>query len=166
MANTKPPRKRDFKTVVEDAKALVTVLSMEAESVFGIKAVRVRRVVLFAVVIALLLLLLYWFISPDTAQERQGLALVFAIGLGGGAALVGLYFTRQTLLTTREHEAARAREAALRACLEQLGRLLTHANWSIEDQEGDTDNTLRRLARSSPEGSVISSKPDPFSTAP
>ena len=35
MADNKPDQKRDFKTVVEDAKALATVLAMEAESVFG-----------------------------------------------------------------------------------------------------------------------------------
>jgi hypothetical protein len=35
MANNKPDHKRDFKTVVVDAKALATVLAMEAESVFG-----------------------------------------------------------------------------------------------------------------------------------
>jgi hypothetical protein len=123
MTNTKPPQKRDFRTVLEDAKALVTVLDTEAESLFGRRTMRVLRV---AVAIALLLLLLNWFISPDTAQERQGLAVVFAISLGGVAAIVGLYVTRQTLLATREHEAARASEAALRACLEQLGNLLTH----------------------------------------
>jgi uncharacterized protein YjbI with pentapeptide repeats len=148
MANTKPPRSRNFKAVVEDAKKLVTVLSMEAEAVFGIKAVRVRRIVLFVVVITLLLVLLNWFISPDTAQERQGLAVVFAISLGGVAAIFGLYFTWQTLRTTREHEAARAREAALRACLAQLGNLLTNKDWSIEDNKDKTeDNTLRRLAK-------------------
>src|SRR5215217_8391178 len=35
MADNKPNQKRDFKTVVEDARALATVLAMEAESVFG-----------------------------------------------------------------------------------------------------------------------------------
>jgi len=155
MANARPPQKRDFKTVVEDAKALATVLASEAEAVFGRRAARVLGVVaLFAVGVALLLVLLNWFISPDTAQERQGLALVLAIGLGGGAAIVGLYFTRQTLINTQDQEADRAREAAvrarevaLRACLGQLGRLLTNDKWSNKDKEGDTDDTLRRLAR-------------------
>ena len=119
---------------------------------FGRKTMRVLRVLgtvaLFAIAVALLLGLLNWFIAPDTAQERQGLAGVFAISLGGVAAIFGLYFTRQTLLATREHEAARASEAALRACLEQLGSLLTSQHWSIEDNKGKTeDNTLRRLAK-------------------
>jgi len=134
--------------VVEDARALATVLAAYAESVLGKRAARVLGVVaLFAVVVALLLVLLNWFISPDTAQERQGLALVLAIGLGGGAAIVGLYFTRLTLINTRDQEAGRAREAALRACLEQLGSLLTHDKWSATDKKGDTDNHLRALVR-------------------
>jgi uncharacterized protein YjbI with pentapeptide repeats len=148
MANAKPPQKRDLNAVVEDARALATVLAAYAESVLGKRAARVLGVVaLFAVVVALLLVLLNWFISPDTAQERQGLALVLAIGLGGGAAIVGLYFTRLTLINTRDQEAGRAREAALRACLEQLGSLLTHDKWSATDKKGDTDNHLRALVR-------------------
>jgi hypothetical protein len=124
------------------------VLAAYAESVLGKRAARVLGVLaLFAVVVALLLVLLNWFISPDTAQERQGLALVLAIGLGGGAAIVGLYFTRLTLINTRDQEAGRAREAALRACLEQLGSLLTHDKWSATDKKGDTDNHLRALVR-------------------
>jgi hypothetical protein len=148
MANANPPQKRDLTAVVEDARALATVLAAYAESVLGKRVARVLGVVaLFAVVVALLMVLLNWFISPDTAQERQGLALVFAIGLGGGAAIVGLYFTRLTLITTRDQEAGRARDAALRACLEQLGSLLTHDKWSATDKEGDTDNHLRALVR-------------------
>jgi hypothetical protein len=166
MADAKPPQKRDFKTAVEDTKAIATGLAMKAESVLGRRTAHVLGIVaLFAVAVALLLVFLNWFISPDTAQERQGLALVLAISLGGIAAIVGLYFTRQTLIETRKVEArrareaaSRAREAALRACLEQLGRLLTHEKWSTKDrstkeQEGDTDDTddtddtLRHLAR-------------------
>jgi len=40
MADNKPNQKRDFKTVVEDARALATVLAMEAESVFGRRTAR------------------------------------------------------------------------------------------------------------------------------
>ena len=106
-----------------------------------------RRVILGIVAVLVIIAVfagLYWFISPDTAQERQGFALVLALSLGGIAAIVGLYFTRQTLLTTRELEAVRARDAALRACLEQLGRVLTDDKWCTGTQAGDT---LRYLAR-------------------
>src|SRR5829696_4139589 len=111
MTDATPPQKPDFKTAVEDAKALATVLAMKAESVLGRRTARVLRVVaLFAVAVALFWVLLNWFISPDNAKERQGLALVLAISLGGIAAIVGLYFTRQTLLATRKVEEDRARE--------------------------------------------------------
>lgn len=106
-----------------------------------------RRVILgivAALVVVVVFVGLYWFISPSTAQERQGFALVLALSLGGIAAIAGLYFTRQTLLTTREIEETRAREVALRACLEQLGRVLTDDKWSDQTQAGET---LRNLAR-------------------
>jgi uncharacterized protein YjbI with pentapeptide repeats len=145
MASAKPPRKRDFKSTVENAKALTTVLAMEAESVFGRRTARVLGVVaLFVVVVALFWVFLHWYISPDDAKERQGLALVLAISLGGIAAIVGLYFTRQTLLTTRKLDEDRAREAALRACLEQLRELVTDDKWDNENQAG---RTLRQLAQ-------------------
>jgi tetrahydromethanopterin S-methyltransferase subunit F len=44
MSDNKPNQKRDFKTAVEDAKALATVLAMEAESVFGRRTARVSGV--------------------------------------------------------------------------------------------------------------------------
>ena len=145
MANAKPPQKRDLNAVVEDARALATVLAAYAELVLGKRAARVLGVVaLFAVVVALLLVLLNWFISPDTAQERQGLALVLAISLGGIAAMVGLYLTGQQLRITRDLEETRAREVALRACLEQLRELVTDAKWDEEDPAG---RTLRQLAQ-------------------
>ena len=145
MVSAKPPRKRDFKSAVEDAKALATVLAMKAESVFERRTARVLGVVAFFVVgVALFLVFLHWYISPDDAKERQGLALVLAISLGGIAAMVGLYFTRQTLLATRKVEEDRAREAALRACLEQLRELVTDAKWDEEDPAG---RTLRQLAQ-------------------
>jgi uncharacterized protein YjbI with pentapeptide repeats len=134
-------RKPDFRRVVADAKLLATGLAEEAESVLGRRTARILGVVaLSAVVVALLLVLLNWFISPNTAQERQGLAVVLAISLGGIAAIVGLYFTRQL-------EADRVREAALRGCLEQLGGLITQKEWSTRDKKGETDDTLRNLAR-------------------
>jgi hypothetical protein len=145
VVSAKPPRKRDFKSAVEDAKALATVLAMKAESVFERRTARVLGVVAFFVVgVALFLVFLHWYISPDDAKERQGLALVLAISLGGIAAMVGLYFTRQTLLATRKVEEDRAREAALRACLEQLRELVTDAKWDEEDPAG---RTLRQLAQ-------------------
>jgi uncharacterized protein YjbI with pentapeptide repeats len=149
MTDAEPPQKRDFKSAVkpavEDAKELATVLTKEAESVLGRRTALVLGVVaLFTAAFVLLLEFLNWYISPDTARERQGLSTVVAGSLVGAAAIVGLYFTRQTLITTRKLEEDRAREAALRACLEQLGRLLTDDKWGNADQAGET---LRNLAR-------------------
>jgi uncharacterized protein YjbI with pentapeptide repeats len=138
---------RKTKKAVDATKERVGKLANSAEWVLGRRTARVLGLAaLFAVALALLFVLLNWFISPNTAQQRQGLALVLAIGLGGIAGIVGLYFTRQTLITTRELEGDRAREAALRGCLEQLGRLLTADKWSTAtaDQAGET---LRNLAR-------------------
>jgi hypothetical protein len=94
-----------------------------------------------AIVIAVLVIVgvffgLLLFIQPGTVKHRQDLALVLAISTGGIAAFVGLYLTGQQLLTTRELDEARAREAALRACLEQLRRLLTAHKWGTKDQAG------------------------------
>jgi hypothetical protein len=142
MASAKPPRKRDFKTAVEDAKALATVLAMEAKSVFGRRTARVLGVVALFVVVGALFM--HWYISPDDAKERQGLALVLAISLGGIAAMVGLYLTGQQLRITRDLEETRAREVALRACLEQLRELVTDGEWDKDEPAG---RTLRQLAQ-------------------
>jgi hypothetical protein len=50
MASAKPPRKLDFKSAVEDTKALATVLAMKAESVFGRMTARVLGFVALFVV--------------------------------------------------------------------------------------------------------------------
>ena len=106
---------------------------------------RVLGVVAFFVVgVALFLVFLHWYISPDDAKERQGLALVLAISLGGIAAMVGLYLTGQQLRITRDLEETRAREVALRACLEQLRELVTDGEWDKDEPAG---RTLRQLAQ-------------------
>jgi hypothetical protein len=139
---------QDIKADLDKLKDRASKFADDAEWAFARRTARVLGVImLFAVAVALLFLLLNSFIEPSDGKEKQGLALVLAISLGGIAAVVGLYFTQQTLLTTRELEEDRAREAALRACLEQLGRLLTHKKWSTNDLPGDTDNNLRNLAR-------------------
>ena len=51
-------------------------------------------------------------------------------------AFVGLSLTEKQLRTTRGLDEARTREAALRACLEQLGRLLTSHMWVTIDRAG------------------------------
>jgi len=94
-----------------------------------------------AIVIAVLLIVgvflgLLLFIQPGTLKQRQDLALVLAINTGGIAAFVGLSLTGKQLRITRELDEARTREAALRACLEQLARFLTGHKGGTKDQAG------------------------------
>ncbi len=94
-----------------------------------------------SIVIAVLVIVgdffgLLLFIQPGTVKQRQALALVLAISTGGIAAFVGFYLTGQQLRSTIDLEEACAREAALRACLEKPGRLLTGYKWDTKDQAG------------------------------
>jgi hypothetical protein len=49
-------------------------------------------VVLLAVVVALLLVLLNWYVAPITPSDKKDLSLVLAQILAGTALLSGLYF--------------------------------------------------------------------------
>jgi hypothetical protein len=76
-------RKPDFRTALEDVKALAIVLAMEAESVLGRRTARFLGVlVLFAVVVGTLLALLDWYISPSGAEQKQALVVTLAQVLG------------------------------------------------------------------------------------
>jgi hypothetical protein len=96
-------RKPAFRTAVQAAKALATVLAMEAESILGRKAARAMGVLaLFAVGVVVLFLLLNGYINPTEPRERKDLILALAQILGGAALLSGLYFTWRTLQVNRE----------------------------------------------------------------
>jgi hypothetical protein len=112
-------RKPDFRTAIEDVKALATVLAMEAEAVLGRRTARVLGVVvLFAVLVVTLLALLDWYIAPSGAEQKQALVVTLAQILGGTALLSGLYFTWRTLQVNREGQIT---ERFTRA-IDQLGR--------------------------------------------
>ena len=58
------------------------------------RAHETRRAITIAVVVIVVVFVgLLLFIRPEKPMERQGLALVLAIGTGGIAAFVGLYLT-------------------------------------------------------------------------
>jgi uncharacterized protein YjbI with pentapeptide repeats len=96
-------RPLDFRTVVEDAKALATVVAMEAESLLGRRAARALGVVALGVVgVVVLFLLLNGYIDPTKPRERKDLVLALAQILAGMALLLGLYFTWRTLQVNRE----------------------------------------------------------------
>src|SRR4028119_1773402 len=96
-------RKPDFKTAVEDVKAIATVLAMEAEAILGRRTAGVLGIlVLFAVVVGVLLALLHCYIAPSGAVQKKDVVATLAQILGGAALLAGLYFTRRTLQVNRE----------------------------------------------------------------
>jgi uncharacterized protein YjbI with pentapeptide repeats len=87
---------------------------------FGRRAVRVVGVVaLLVVVVAVLFLVLDWYVTPATPGERKDLVLAVAQILGGTALLLGLYFTWRTLQVNREGQIT---ERFTRA-IDQLGKI-------------------------------------------
>jgi hypothetical protein len=136
--------KPDFSTAVQDAKALATVLVMEAESILGRRTARVLGVlVLFAVVVGIL----HWYIAPSGAEQKQALVVTLAQILAGTALLSGLYFTWRTLQVNREGQLT---ERFTRA-IDQLG--------ATDDKTGEPRLELRlggiyaleRIDKESPE---------------
>jgi Pentapeptide repeats (8 copies) len=139
-------RKPGLRTVVEDVKAIATVLAMEAEAVLGRRPARVLGILaLFAVVVGTLLILLDWYIAPGKAGERKDLILTTAQILGGTALLSGLYFTWRTLQVNREGQIT---ERFTRA-IDQLGATDDDGNPRLEIRLGGI-YALERIARDSP----------------
>ena len=92
-----------IKPALDATKAKAKKLSDEADWVFGRRTWRVLGVVaLFAVVVALLFLLLNWYVSPTKASDKKDLVLALAQILAGTALLSGIYFTWRTLQVNRE----------------------------------------------------------------
>jgi uncharacterized protein YjbI with pentapeptide repeats len=140
-------RKPDFRTAVEDVKALATVLAMEAESVLGKRTARFLGVlVLLAVSVGVLLALLDWYIAPTDAKQKQALVLTLAQILGGTVLLSGLYFTWRTLLVNREGQIT---ERFTRA-IDLLGATDDKGDKRIEIRLGGI-YALERIAKDSPE---------------
>jgi Pentapeptide repeats (8 copies) len=140
-------RKPNFKTAVEDVKALATVVATGAESVFGRRAARfLGMLVLFAVVVGALLVLLDCYIAPRGAEQKQALVVTLAQILGGAALLSGLYFTWRTLQVNREGQIT---ERFTRA-IDQLGKVDDNGKKQFEIRIGGI-YALERLARESEE---------------
>jgi uncharacterized protein YjbI with pentapeptide repeats len=143
--NDSPQRKPDFRTAVADAKALATVLAMEAESVLGRRTARFfGTLALFAVVVGTLLALLDWYIAPSGTEQKQALVVTLAQILGGAALLSGLYFTWRTLQVNREGQIT---ERYTRA-IDQLGKTDDHGHRVFEIRVGGI-YALERIARES-----------------
>jgi hypothetical protein len=139
-------RKPDFRTAVEDVKAIAAVFAMEAESVLGRRTARVLGVIaLFVVVVAVLLVFLDWYVAPTKPSEKKDLIITIAQILGGTALLSGLYFTWRTLQVNREGQIT---ERFTRA-IDQLGATDDDGNPRLEIRLGGI-YALERIARDSP----------------
>jgi hypothetical protein len=115
-------RKPDFRTAVEDGKALATVLGMKLESVLGRRlnlpspAVLAAIGVVATLVLALVVVIVLVLTHGAGAVTRNAALIAALVALGG-------VFTAQLVNTGLE--AQRAHEAALQKYLEQVGMLLT-----------------------------------------
>jgi uncharacterized protein YjbI with pentapeptide repeats len=143
--NDSQQRRPNVRTAIADAKALATVLAMEAETVLGRRTARFfGALALFAVVVGTLLALLDWYIAPRGAEHRQALVVTLAQILGGAALLSGLYFTWRTLQVNREGQIT---ERYTRA-IDQLGKTDDHGHRVFEIRVGGI-YALERIARES-----------------
>ncbi|MEJ7631323.1 MAG: pentapeptide repeat-containing protein [Rubrobacteraceae bacterium] len=94
---------REIKRALDLARARAVKLAHNAEWVFGRRTARVLGVVaFFAVVVALLLVFLNWYVAPTEPSEKKDLVLALAQILAGTALLSGLYFTWRTMQVNRE----------------------------------------------------------------
>jgi hypothetical protein len=127
-------RKPDFKMAVEDVKALVTVLDMEAESVLGIRlkvllrspavwaAIGVLATLVLTAVVVMRLLLTGG--GKAVSENAPLIAAVIALGDVLTAQMVSIALDDRRTRESREVEAQRAHEAALQNYFEQAGKLL------------------------------------------
>jgi uncharacterized protein YjbI with pentapeptide repeats len=103
-------------------------------------------VALFAVVVALLLVFLNWYIGPTKPSDKKELVLALAQILAGTALLSGLYFTWRTLQVNREGQIT---DRFTRA-IDQLGKTDDEGNKLLEIRLGGI-YALERIARESAE---------------
>jgi hypothetical protein len=138
---------RGIKTALHVAKARAGKFADNAEWILGRRLTRVLgTVVLFAVVVALLLVFLNWYVAPTKPSERKDLVLALAQILAGTALLSGLYFTWRTLQVNREGQIT---ERFTRA-IDQLGATDDEGNKLFEIRLGGI-YALERIARESEE---------------
>jgi hypothetical protein len=136
-----------IKSVLDATKAKAKKLSDEADWVFGRRTWRVLGVVaLFAIVVALLFLLLNWYVAPTKLSDKKDLVLALAQILGGTALLSGIYFTWRTLQVNREGQIT---DRFTRA-IDQLGATHDDNSKNLELRLGGI-YALERIARESEE---------------
>src|SRR5829696_6717824 len=136
-----------IKRAVDVTRARAGKLGHNVEWVFGRRVARALGVlVLFAVVVAPLLVFLNWYVAPTKPSEKKDLVLALAQILAGTALLSGLYFTWRTLQVNREGQIT---ERFTRA-IDQLGKTDDKGNKLFEIRLGAV-YALERIARESEE---------------
>jgi hypothetical protein len=126
-------RKPDFRTAVEDLKALATVLGMNLEALLGRRSYLRSPAVLAAIgVVATLVLALAVVMallqSGDANAVSDNAALIGALVALGGvftAQIVSIALDDRRTHEARNLEAQRVREAALQNYFDNVGELLT-----------------------------------------
>lgn len=138
-------RKPDFKTAVEDVKALATVLAVEAEAIFGRRTARVLGgLALFAVLVIVLLALLDSYIAPSGADQKKDVIATLAQILAGTALLSGLYFTWRAQQLTQRGQEENQRNTQEQLRLIREGQITERFTKAI-DQLGNETRTEIRL---------------------
>ena len=124
---------RGIKRAVDVTRARGGKRAHNAEWIFGRRTARVLGIVaLFAVVVAVLFMLLNWFVAPTKPSEKKDLVLALAQILAGTALLSGLYFTWRTLQVNREGQIT---DRFTRA-IDQLGKTDEEGNRLFEIRIG------------------------------
>jgi hypothetical protein len=138
---------QDIKADLDKIRTRASKFAHDAEWAFGRRTVRVlAAVVLFAVVVALLVVFLNWYVAPTKPSAKKDLVLAVAQILAGTALLSGLYFTWRTLQVNREGQIT---ERFTRA-IEQLGATNDDNSKILELRLGGI-YALERIARESEE---------------
>jgi ABC-type multidrug transport system fused ATPase/permease subunit len=138
---------QDIKADLDKTRARASKFADAAEWAFGKRTARaIGIVMLFAVVVALLLVFLDWYVAPTKPSDKQDLVLALAQILAGTALLSGLYFTWRTLQVNREGQIT---ERFTRA-IEQLGATHGDKSRNLELRLGGI-YALERIARESKE---------------
>jgi hypothetical protein len=136
---------QDIKADLDTTRARASKFAKDAEWAFGRRIARVLGVVvLFAVVVALLLVFLDLYIAPTKPGHKKDLVLAMAQILASTALLSGLYFTWRTLQVNREGQIT---ERFTRA-IEQLGATHDDKSKNLELRLGGI-YALERIARES-----------------
>src|SRR5918994_16250 len=144
-------RKPDFRTAVEDAKVLATVLVMELESVLGrrlklrspavVAAIGVVATLVLALVVVMVLLQ-----AGDANAVSDNAALIAAVVALGSVfttQMVSISLDERRALEARDIEAQRSHETALQNYIKAVGELLIEKPL----REAGQDDTLSTVVR-------------------